>query len=141
MKKAKKTLKISIVSLLLIFTFTGGLRAGSLWEQQGLLDEVGQVYEEGKNPTDIRIRVIKIINTVLTLLGIITVIIILYGGFRWMTSAGNEEAVKDAKNILKNGVIGLIIIAFAWSVTRFVLIRLSPKYIEHQGYYYEFQPF
>lgn len=46
----------------------------------------------------------------MSLLGIIAVMIILYGGFKWMTSGGSDDAVGDSKKIITAGIIGLIII-------------------------------
>ena len=66
-----------------------------------------------------------IINALLLLLGIISVIIILSGGFKWMTSAGNAEKVTEAKNLIKNGVIGLMIILSAYTITRFVVESIA----------------
>ncbi len=74
---------------------------------------------------DIRITITKIISTALGLLGIMAVGIVLYGGFKWMTAGGNEEQVLDAKRLLINGLIGLVIIMSAWAIARFVLAKLS----------------
>ena len=63
----------------------------------------------------------SIINAVLALVGVIALGVILYGGFRWMTSAGNEESVGEAKKIITAGVIGLIIVIVAWAVVSFVI--------------------
>src|SRR3990167_9025344 len=62
-----------------------------------------------------------ILNAVLGLVGVIALGVILYGGFRWMTAAGNEEAVGEAKKIITAGVIGLIIVIVAWAVVSFVI--------------------
>ncbi len=62
-----------------------------------------------------------IIGIVLSFLGIIFLCLIIYGGFVWMTSGGNEIKVLKAKNILRNSIIGLIIILSAYSITRFVI--------------------
>jgi len=48
----------------------------------------------------------NIINLVLGFLGLIAVIIILIGGFKWMTAGGNEEKVGEAKKLLIAGLIG-----------------------------------
>lgn len=64
--------------------------------------------------------VIQIINTVLGLLGIITIVLILYAGFKWMTSGGNEEEISSAQKIIKAAILGLIIILSAYSITLFV---------------------
>lgn len=62
-----------------------------------------------------------VINAVLGLVGVIALGVILYGGFRWMTAAGNEEAVGEAKKILTAGIIGLIIVVIGWAIVSFVL--------------------
>lgn len=75
--------------------------------------------------TDIRIIILRIINIFLSLLGIITVGLILYAGGRILFSNGNEEAVADGRRIIVNAVIGLVIIMSAWGITRFILTRLG----------------
>ena len=62
-----------------------------------------------------------IINIFLGLLGIIATVIILYGGFLWMTSKGNEDQITKAKKVIVNGVIGLIIILSSYGISRFLL--------------------
>lgn len=74
---------------------------------------------------DIRVVVVRIINTALGLLGIIAVGIVLYGGFVYMTAGGEDDKISTAKKILTNGLIGLVIILSAFAITRFVLSRLS----------------
>ncbi len=65
-----------------------------------------------------------IINVALTFLGILAVIIILLGGFKWMTAAGNEDQVAEAKKIIVAGVTGLIIIFASWGIANFVIGRM-----------------
>ncbi|MFA5420931.1 MAG: pilin, partial [Patescibacteria group bacterium] len=74
---------------------------------------------------DPRTMAAGIINVVLSILGIIAVSIVIYGGFIWMNSEGNEENVQKAKDILKMGVIGLVIILSAWGISAFVLNKLG----------------
>ena len=64
--------------------------------------------------------VAAIIGTVLSFVGIIFFCRILYGGFLWMISGGNEFKLATAKAVLKNSVIGLIIIMASYSITIFV---------------------
>ena len=92
-----------------------------------LSDPLGVYVGEqtGLSGQDIRISVIKGINVLLGLLGLVFVVLILYAGFMWMTSAGNTEKVDTAKKILGASIIGLIIIMTAYSITKFVLINLS----------------
>ncbi|MFH0956084.1 MAG: pilin [Candidatus Falkowbacteria bacterium] len=67
----------------------------------------------------------SIINVILGFLGIIAVIIILLGGFKWMTAGGNEDKVGEAKKLITAGIIGLVIILGAFSIATFVLNQLS----------------
>lgn len=76
---------------------------------------------------DPRTMAAGIINTALTLLGIVAVVIVLLGGFKWMTAAGNEEKISEAKKLLGAGVIGLVIILSAWGLTTFVLTELMAQ--------------
>jgi len=65
-----------------------------------------------------------LINVFLSLLGVIFLCLIIYGGFVWMTSGGNELKVKKAKLILRRAVIGLIIILASYGISVFVLSAL-----------------
>jgi len=58
-----------------------------------------------------------IINAVLSFLGVIFTIIIIYAGFKWMMAEGNTESVTQAKSLLKNAVIGLIIVLAAYAIS------------------------
>jgi len=75
--------------------------------------------------TDPRILVGRIVQIALSFLGVIAIIIVMYAGFLWMASSGDEEKIIKAKEILKNAVIGLIIILASWAITTFVIMRLA----------------
>lgn len=62
-----------------------------------------------------------IINSALGFLGLVAVVIILIGGFQWMTAGGGEEKIKKAKGTLSAGIIGLVIIMAAWGIAQFVI--------------------
>lgn len=79
---------------------------------------------EGLSNTDPRIIVARIINVAMLFLGIIAVVIILLAGFKWMTAAGNEDKVGEAKKLMGAGVIGLVIVLSAWGIATFLLDRL-----------------
>jgi TRAP-type C4-dicarboxylate transport system permease small subunit len=71
-----------------------------------------------------------IIAAFLSLLGIIFLILIIYGGFLWMTSAGNETKVLKAKKTLTQATIGLIIIVSSYAITYFVINALQGAALE-----------
>lgn len=63
----------------------------------------------------------RIVNIISIIVGIVAVIMIIYGGFRYITSGGNTEKVTSAKNTILYGIIGLIIVALAQVIVKFVL--------------------
>jgi len=68
--------------------------------------------------------VVRIINLILGFLALIAIVIILIGGFEWMTAGGNDDKVKTAKKRLQYGLIGLVIIFVAYGVVIWVLNTL-----------------
>jgi amino acid transporter len=66
----------------------------------------------------------NVIGVLMGFLGIIAVVIILLGGFKWMTAGGDESKVEEAKKLMTAGVIGLAIVLASWGVTIFVLDAL-----------------
>jgi len=74
---------------------------------------------EGEN--DLYYTVGRIINVALSLLGAILVILILYGGFKWMTAGGDPSKVEKAVAVLRNAVIGIVIVLAAFAISSFVL--------------------
>lgn len=85
---------------------------------------IGYGAYTGLSGQDLRITIANIIRTAMGLLGIIAVLIILYGGFKWMTAAGSEDKVGEAKKIITAGIIGLIIIISAYAIASFVVSNL-----------------
>lgn len=77
--------------------------------------------EIGLGTEDIRTTISKIIRAFMGLLGIVAVVIILLGGFKWMTAGGNEEKVGEAKKLIISGIIGLVIIMSAYAIANFVV--------------------
>ena len=65
-----------------------------------------------------------LIGVFLSFLGIIFLILIMYGGFIWMTAGGNEVKVAKAKQVLEQSIIGVIIVMAAYSITAFVFKSL-----------------
>jgi len=64
--------------------------------------------------------IVTSIQWLLGFLGLVAVIMIIVGGIRWTTAAGNEERVESAQSIIRSAVIGLVIIIAAWSIIFFV---------------------
>lgn len=75
--------------------------------------------------TNLKDIIANVINIVLGFLGIIAVIIIIYAGFKWMTAGGNEETVTEARRMILQAVVGLVIIFMAWIISSFVINQLK----------------
>ena len=58
----------------------------------------------------------NIINVILGFVGILFFVQLFYAGIRWMTSAGNEEVVKEAKSTVKTAVIGIVVVFLSFVV-------------------------
>ena len=67
----------------------------------------------------------KIINAVLGVVGSIALIMFIYGGFTWMTAAGNEQSVAKGKEILIWATIGLVVIFSSYALVKFVFTGLG----------------
>ena len=78
----------------------------------------GNIGFGNEDPRDIAANLIQV---GLTFLGILATIIILVGGFKWMTAQGNEDQVAEAKKIIIAGIVGLIVIFASWGIATFVL--------------------
>ena len=85
---------------------------------------IGYGTAVGLTTQDIRITIASIIRDALGLLGIVAVVIILYGGMLWMIARGDDKQVEKAKNLMIQGVIGLAIILAAFAIATFVINSL-----------------
>ncbi|MFH1173454.1 MAG: hypothetical protein V1692_02905 [bacterium] len=110
---------VGLLGLLMAPMMTMAAAGDVNWGINQINDTIGLGNEEPG------IIVSRIINVVLGFLGIIAVVIILYGGFVWMTAAGNEEKVGTARKIIIAGIIGLAIVLAAWGIAKFVLQQLG----------------
>ncbi len=72
-------------------------------------------------PQDPRVIAALVIKGFMSLLGILFLCFVLYAGFMWLTSAGEEEKIRKAKSTLVTGVIGMIIIFAAFSIAQLVI--------------------
>ncbi len=61
-----------------------------------------------------------IIGLVLSFVGVIFLLLMIYAGLTWMTAQGNQEQVNKAKDLMINAVVGLIIVLAAYAITAFV---------------------
>lgn len=74
----------------------------------------------GVNADNLPTRIGTILFQVISFVGVIFLIIIVYAGFLWMTAGGNSEQTKKASTMMKNGVIGVLIVLSSYAIVFFV---------------------
>lgn len=79
--------------------------------------------DEGVNTINNTIR--TVIRTFQIIVGLISVIMIIFGGLKYITSGGESNSVKGAKNTILYAVIGLVVVAIAEAIVQFVLKRFE----------------
>ena len=72
------------------------------------------------NDVDLKSGVYNVINAIIGVLGLVAVVVIIFGGVQYMTSAGDSGKVKKAKDTILYGVVGLIICIIAAAIVNFV---------------------
>jgi len=86
------------------------------------VESFGQkVYGQDAQPQDLRVLTGKIISSLLGLLGVVFLVLTIYGGYLYMTAAGKDEQIKQAKKVIVSAVIGLIIVILSYAIAQFVL--------------------
>lgn len=68
-----------------------------------------------------------LINFLLWAVGILSVAMIIFSGFRYITSAGDAAKTKSAQTALTYSIVGLIVAVFAWAIVNIVLDRIGVK--------------
>ncbi|RJR30818.1 hypothetical protein C4569_04060 [Candidatus Parcubacteria bacterium] len=128
----KKNFKI-IVFFLILTAFSpafGALAADSVFDRvSGNLSdtaiEAGLRDRESTEMADFALYLMRIINILLSFIGIVFLILIIYGGYLWMTASGNEEQVGKAKKMIIASVIGLAIVLMSRIIAEFVILALG----------------
>jgi hypothetical protein len=96
----------------------------------GLDEAAEEAYLKPKGAdaqTDLPTIIGSIVSQALGLVGVIFLILMIYGGFLWMTAQGNEEQIKKAKNIITGAVIGAVIVFMAYAITFFITETLATR--------------
>ena len=79
----------------------------------------------GTQNSRITLELAYFISLALAIVGILAVGFIIYGGFRYITSAGNEELAKAGKDAIRNCIIGLVIIILSYIIITVIINALA----------------
>lgn len=72
----------------------------------------------------------QVIKAILSVLGLIFLVLMVYAGMLWMTARGDEGKVEESRNIITAAVIGLAITVSAYAITIFVVGRFSGETVD-----------
>lgn len=123
--------KILFYGLSVVFAFSvaAGTSAGNLSSFTENLNKTagagGAGYDTTKQSPLLMVN--TIIQVALSFLGVIFLVLTIYGGFLWMTAAGDESKVESARKMITAAIIGLIIIVSAYAISYFVISKLVEK--------------
>jgi hypothetical protein len=93
---------------------------------QDMTQGLGQFTNEtGLSATPLPVLIGRIVRIVISFLGLIAVVIVLYGGFIWMTSGGDTDKIDRAKKLMRAGLIGLLIIVLAYALATFIIYLIG----------------
>ena len=126
----KKNLQFIFLSLFMVsvlclpfFVF-----AQSVKKEVGVLDRLKTVGTSGgfaeTDETTLASNLGLIVNTILSLLGVVFIVLIVIAGFKWMTASGNEKQVEEARKNITNAIIGLVITVASYAIWRLVEVYL-----------------
>jgi len=116
----KKIIKQAVVAIALLLIVAPVFVANAQTPVDFGLNEAGNIGlpNTAQDPKEAAVNIVRYL---MTFLGIIAVIVILYGGFLWLTAGGNEDRVGSAKKTIIAGVIGLVIIIAAYAIVTIVV--------------------
>ncbi|MFA5076046.1 MAG: hypothetical protein WC480_01365 [Patescibacteria group bacterium] len=89
-------------------------------EQAGGLAVKAGYPEKPRAPEEV---VGRLISYAMGALGVVFFVLMVYGGWLWLTASGNEEQITKAKKLIIEAVIGLAIIFAAYAITYFVVSK------------------
>lgn len=87
-------------------------------------EKYGNLANTGLGTTDPVVVSAQLVNVFLRVLGTITILIMIYGGWTWLWARGNEEEVTRAKDMIRGAIIGLLVVLSSFGIMQFVFYYL-----------------
>lgn len=140
-----KKIKQIIATVFLMASLSTLILGGSVFAQQSNIDQQtcdGINLATGKpagtpcqdnNGADFSGIIRNVINILSILVGAVSVIMLIVGGFRYVISNGDSNATKGAKDTIMYALIGLVIVLFAQVIVRFVWTNASNSTTSQSG--------
>ncbi len=98
--------------------------ANSIFEAVDKTAEKSKAYETG-GAGGLAAIMTTVIKTIIGFLGVASVGLFIYAGFLWMTAGGNDDQISKAKTIMKQVVIGFIVLSLAYGIVSYVFYIIT----------------
>jgi len=117
-----KSIWFKFITFFLIVSYTISAKAANAGLNQAF--DIAKNTAGGSYNTDLSFTATlgSIVSLVLSIIGIIFIIFIIYAGYLWMTAFGNDTKLEKSKEILKQSIIGLIVVIAAYAISYFIVI-------------------
>ncbi len=106
-------------------TIYAGVGTSTLYATRVLAQENAEKGAEeisgGLSQDALTASISNIVNILIFVIGMVAVIMLIVGGFRYVFSQGNEKAVQGAKDTILYSIIGIIVAVLAFAIVNFVL--------------------
>lgn len=120
--RAVAAVATSTLCLALLLPLAAGAQGGEIESQfSAAARGAGTGQQASANVEEIVANIIKVS---LSIIGVLMVALLVYGGYLWMTAGGEEEKITKAKQIIRNAIIGIAIVLSAYAISVFVVNRL-----------------
>jgi len=131
MKVIKKISMVLASCMLAIMFLVPAATVGAQDNSQAVCDGLaltgGQCGADDPTKTGVAKTIAVVINLLSLVVGVVAVIMIIIGGFKYIISGGDSNSISSAKNTILYAIIGLVIVALAQVIVKFVLNKVTGK--------------
>jgi len=118
-----KILVLILMALVAVFIFSAA--TSCLAEDTGVTKALEGLSKSGADLQNDKLQdfpatIGRFVGALLSFVGVLFLVLMIYGGFLWMTDRGNEDQVKKAKDLIQAAIIGLIIVLLAYAITKYI---------------------
>ena len=121
----KKNIIMTVLALVLsvstLFFAGTPVQAASCGSAKQCIDQGLSASGTSSTPNSLSSVLTTVTNILLFLMGAVSVIMIIIGGFRYVISGGKKESVTNAKNTILYAIVGLLVAVFAYAIINFIL--------------------
>lgn len=115
-----------INKLIILGALIGGAFLGATLAAPDAFAQLGEALNQASSAdpaggTEVSTVVVDVINLLLYIIGILSVVMIIFAGIKYATANGAPDKIKSAKDTLVYSIVGLIIAVFAFAIVNFVL--------------------